>query len=178
MRLVPIAIIGAIVGATLLLILPSRAFQIVVPILIILSAVLVAAQPWVTRGRQRESETVSPSAPLWVGAASIYGGYFSAAQGIILLGILGLVGPQGIQVQNALKNLLQATVNVVAAIFFLVFATSLIGIPEAACVALGSLLGAPVGAALARKMPAHLLRIFVLLYGLTVGIYLLITTLD
>ncbi|MGV8970238.1 MAG: sulfite exporter TauE/SafE family protein [Microbacteriaceae bacterium] len=175
MRLVPMAVAGAVIGASLLLVLPATVFTVVVPALIIASVVLVAVQPLIARRRQGAGANGTRWAVLSVTifAASVYGGYFSASQGIILLGILGLLLHSGMQAQNALKNLLQAVVNVVAALFF-VF-TSEIDWLFAGCIAVGAIIGAPIGAMLARRLPAKLFRIVIVAFGSVVACILIIT---
>lgn len=171
--LVPVSALGAILGAALLLIIPSAAFRAIVPALILIACMLVALQPLLTRRlaehpRRTRWGTLSVS----VFAAGTYGGYFSAAQGILLLGILGLLVKADLQAQNALKCALQATVNVVAAVFFLVAGG--FDLPLAACIAVGSLAGAPVGARIARALPARVFRIFVVAFGCIVAVILAI----
>lgn len=174
-RLVPLAAVGAVGGGALLLVLPGEAFQLIVPVLIIAAALLVAVQPILLR-RARQAEGQSRSRGVALGAsvfgASVYGGYFSAAQGIILLGLFGLFMPRDVQAQNALKNLLQAIVNVVAACFFLITAT--VNLLFVLAVAVGSLVGAPLGAWLARRTPPSVFRAVVAVFGCAVGIYLLV----
>jgi uncharacterized membrane protein YfcA len=178
LRLLPVAAAGAVGGAALLLVLPGRTFQFVVPVLILISVLLVAFQPLIARrlgtGRGRT---------LWVGLSfavfgtSIYGGYFGAAQGVILLGVLGIFLDATLQHQTALKNLLQATVNVVAAVFFIV--SGGVDWLFAACVAVGALAGAPLGARLVRRLPARVFRIAIVGFGLVVAAimtYQLVTT--
>ena len=172
-RLVVASAVGAVVGASLLLILPASAFRAIVPVLILVATALVAVQPWLTRRlertrRPRPDKALLPS----IAAASIYGGYFSAAQGVILLGLLGLFLPAGIQRHNAVKNVLQAVVNVVAACLFVVTAHpnwSVVGL-----IASGSLLGAQVGALVGRRIPELPLRLVVIVVGVTVGVLMLV----
>ncbi len=171
--LLPVCVIGAVGGAVLLLALPGEAFTLIVPILILFAATLVGVQPIVARLRTRAPRDRWVPLGLSVGAASVYGGYFSAAQGIVLLGVLGLFQSTGLQAQNAMKNILQAVVNVVAAAFFIM--TTSIDVRYAACVAAGSLLGAPLGARLARLLPPVLFRGVVVVFGFVVGIYLLVS---
>ena len=174
-RLVPLAAVGAVGGGALLLVLPGEAFQLIVPVLIIGAALLVGLQPLLLR-RARRAEGGSRSRGVAMGAsvfgASVYGGYFSAAQGIILLGVFGLFMPRDVQAQNALKNLLQAIVNVVAAGFFLITAT--VNLMFVLAVAIGSLVGAPLGAWLARRTPPSVFRAVVAVFGCAVGVYLLV----
>lgn len=175
LHLIPIAAVGAVGGGVLLLVLPGEAFQMIVPVLIIAAALLVALQPVLLR-RARQSEGQSGSRGVALGTsvfgASVYGGYFSAAQGIILLGLFGLFMPGDVHAQNALKNLLQAIVNVVAAGFFLVTAT--VNLLFVLAVAIGSLVGAPLGAWLVRRTPPSLFRAVVAVFGCAVGVYLLV----
>lgn len=174
-RLVPLAAAGAVGGGVLLLVLPSETFQVIVPVLIIGAALLVAVQPLLLR-RARTAAAGSRSRGVAMGAsvfgASVYGGYFSAAQGIILLGVFGLFMPKDVQAQNALKNLLQAIVNVVAAGFFLI--TAPVNLMFVLAVAMGSLAGAPLGAWLARRTPPSVFRAVVAVFGCAVGAYLLV----
>lgn len=171
-RLVPVAVVGAILGASLLLMLPSTVFQFVVPVLILFSVALVAFQPAIARRLgARTARTLWVPFVLSILAASIYGGYFSAAQGVILLGILGVFLADGIQAQNALKNLLQAVVNLVAALFF-VF-TGRVDWPYALCVAIGALAGAPVGARLARRLPTSAFRVLIAVFGIVVAVVMI-----
>ncbi|MDR3070270.1 MAG: sulfite exporter TauE/SafE family protein [Propionibacteriaceae bacterium] len=169
--LLPVAALGAVAGAALLLTLPSETFKFVVPILIIAAACLVGLQPLLAKSNS-EVRPHHLALAVSVTGASVYGGYFSAAQGIILLGFLGIFHKGGIQTQNALKNLLQTAVNIVAAVFFLI--TSQVDFRHVLCVAAGSLLGAPLGAWLARRIPQLLFRAIVTVFGLAVGILLII----
>jgi uncharacterized protein len=172
-RLLPASIVGAIVGAVLLRVLPASAFPYVVPVLILFATALVAFQPVIARrARGSEGRTRWVALIVCVLAASVYGGYFSAAQGIILLGILGVFLEATLTEQNAVKNLLQATVNVVAAVFFLIAGGA--DLLFAACVAVGSLAGAPLGAVVARRVPARAFRIGLVCFGLLVTVIMVL----
>lgn len=174
--LLPIATVGGVLGASLLRILPSGVFIFAVPVLVIGAAVLVGVQPVIRR------RMASPRSPRWamlgcaVAAASIYGGYFSAAQGILLLGILGVFLGGELTVQNALKNALQAVVNLVAAVFFLI--TSPFHVGFVLCIAVGSLAGAPLGAWLSRRVPERIFRSTVVVFGIVVGVVLALQALE
>lgn len=168
LRLVPVAAAGAIGGAALLLVLPDRSFTFVVPILILISVFLVAFQPALSRrlaDGPRQTAWTALSAAVF--ASSVYGGYFGAAQGVILLGILGIFLDATLPEQTAVKNILQATVNLVAAVFF-VFAGGIDWL-LAACVAAGALAGAPLGARLVRCVPPRVFRIAIVVFGLVVA---------
>jgi len=155
--------IGAVIGAFLLTRLPAASFKIVVPFLILLAALLVAFQPRIAKRTGAAAGTRWQPLLITVAAAGIYGGYFSAAQGVILLGLLGLFMAAGIQQHNAIKNILQAIVNVVAALFFV--ATGHVTWLPAGLVAVGSIAGALTGAWIGKRIPARGLRIFVVIFG-------------
>lgn len=172
--LLPVSAVGAIGGGVLLLALPSTAFEVIVPVLVIVAALLVGLAPLIARRLGEQHDRPRPGAlAVTVGAAGVYGGYFSAAQGIILLGVLGLFHRGDIHVQNALKNVLQGVVNLVAAIFFVVVADVHYGF--ALAVAIGSLIGAPIGAWLARKANPTVFRTIVVVFGVVVGVVLIFT---
>ncbi|MGW7367968.1 sulfite exporter TauE/SafE family protein, partial [Streptomyces sp. NPDC054841] len=128
LRLGLAALIGGLSGAMLLLLLPSTAFETVVPVLVALALVLVILQPRIARAVQRRRERNGSEAPHPDGGpllfaaimlASVYGGYFTAAQGIIYLSLMGMLLQDSLQRLNATKNVLAAIVNGVAALFFL-----------------------------------------------------------
>ena len=120
-------------------------------------------QPLIVRRTKPAERTRWTQLTFWVFLSGIYGGYFSAAQGVILLGVLGLFLASDLQEQNAVKNVLQALVNIVAALFFIV--TGAVAWRYAAMVAIGSLIGAPVGAALAKKIPTGPFRVGIVVFG-------------
>ena len=114
-------------GAVLLLVLPAEAFRVIVPVLIALALVLVVLGPRINRWTKAvHQDVVSPQrmrlAVAAVGATSVYGGYFGAAQGIILISLLSLLLPHPLQQVNAVKVVLSNLTNLVAAIVFIVVA--------------------------------------------------------
>ena len=150
---------GGIVGAVLLLSLPASAFKDIVPAFIVIALVLIVLQPRLGRAlearRSRaQHEASGPLAMLAVFATGIYGGYFGAAQGIMLLAILGLSLPtEDLQRVNALKVVLAGLVNLVAGIIF-IFSAHIAWLP-ALLIAIGSIIGGdrrrPAGAAACRR---------------------------
>jgi uncharacterized protein len=161
------AVLGALTGAWLLLHLPSETFDRVVPVLVVLAAVLVAVQPLLDRmlAHRRETHADAPAsqgrlAAMGLGsyATSTYGGYFSASQGVLLMGIAGLISPQPLQRLNALKNVTTVTVNTVAAATYVIVAPDRVVWPVAALLTLGSLAGGVAGARVGRRLPPALLR--------------------
>lgn len=193
------SLLGGIVGAILLLVLPQSAFQAIVPALIALALVMVVAQPWLARwvgARQKaraavvgagdagdgdgdgdgtaEGNQLQLGGPvLWilVFLTGIYGGYFGAAQGILLLGLLGITFSDSLQRINAVKNVLACVVNGVAAVIFI--AATHIDWTVAALIAAGSIIGGQVGARVGRKLPPWALRVIIVCVGIAALVRLL-----
>jgi uncharacterized membrane protein YfcA len=169
-RLASASLVGGLVGALLLLVLPSGAFDAVVPALILLGVVLVVVGPWISR-RVAARAAARGGLPhhgagwVWpaVGAAGVYGGYFGAAQGVLLMAVLGIGVDDTLQRHNATKNVLAAIVNGVAAVFFVVFAH--IDWRAAALVAVGSVIGGQLGATVGRRLSPNLLRAVIVVVG-------------
>ena len=168
------ALVGSLCGGILLLALPPTAFERVVPYLILLACVMVALQ-----GRLSEAVARRKARPgrqlalltLGVFATGIYAGYFGAAQGVILIALLGILLTDDLQRLNALKNVLTAAASGIAALLFIV-AGPVAWIP-ALLLAGGAVLGGQIGAVLGRRMHPGLLRWTVVAVGLVVAIRLL-----
>jgi uncharacterized membrane protein YfcA len=162
------SIVGGIAGATLLLVLPASAFEAIVPALIALALVLVVAQPWIDRAlahrpsRRGEHGIVLRAA---VTGSGVYGGYFGAGQGILLMGILGIGIRDRLQRLNGLKNVLAGLVNATAGVIFVFAANVDWGV--AALIAAGSIAGGLVGSHYGRRLAPNLLRTLIVLVGLT-----------
>jgi uncharacterized protein len=165
---------GAVVGAALLLRLPERFFNSIVPVLIVVAVLLVIAQPWLTKlsGHGAFGSWRVRLLPVAVFSSAVYGGYFGAAQGVILISLLGVLVDDSLQRLNGLKNVLVAVVNGVAAIYFVIGAH--VSWPAAAMVAVGSVAGGQVGAVVARRLPPAPLRIAIVIGGLAALAKLLI----
>ena len=162
------SLVGGITGAVLLLALPPSAFKKIVPAFIAAALVLIVLQPWLTRrlaGRHAHPLAVRGLLPLSLFAVGVYGGYFGAAQGILLLGILALALPDTLQRINALKNVLAGLTNLVAGVVF-VIAAQHVSWAVAALLAVGSALGAQVGARVGRRLPASALRALIVAVGI------------
>jgi uncharacterized membrane protein YfcA len=168
LRLLPASVLGALTGAFLLLHLPASSFEAIVPVLVGLAVVLVAVQPLVSRAlaRRRADDEVPGRigagrlAALFAGAYATgsYGGYFAASQGVLQIGVFGLLLRESLQRLNALKNVLTLAVNGVAAGAYVVVATDRVDWRAAGLVAAGSLLGGYVGARFGRRLPSAALR--------------------
>ena len=168
LRLGAASLTGAVCGATLLTQLPKGTFALVVPVLILAAALLVGLQPLIIKRTRPTERTKWTQLTFWVFLSGVYGGYFSAAQGVILLGLLGIFLASGLQEQNAVKNVLQALVNIVAAVFFVTIGG--VAWQYAGLVALGSLIGAPVGAVVAKRIPARGFRVGIVVFGVLMAI--------
>jgi uncharacterized protein len=156
---------GGILGAGLLLVLPASAFKAIVPAFIAIALLLVVLQPWLSRRlatRPRRTRE-GPLTRLAVFATGIYGGYFGAAQGIMLLAVLGLALPDDLQRLNALKNVLAGLVNFVAGVVFAIVAD-----PDwlaAGLIAVGAAAGGVLGARSGRRLSPPVLRAFIVVVG-------------
>ncbi|MEU2469338.1 sulfite exporter TauE/SafE family protein [Streptomyces sp. NPDC012486] len=174
------ALIGGLAGAALLLSLPSTAFETIVPVLVALALVLVILQPRISRAVQRRRERTGTSARpdggplLFTGLilASVYGGYFTAAQGIIYLSLMGMLLDDTMQRLNAVKNVLAAVVNSVAALFFLFVAD--FDWTAVVLIAVGSAIGGQVGAKVGRRLSPGFLRALIVVVGTAAIVQLLL----
>jgi uncharacterized membrane protein YfcA len=168
-RLGSASIAGGIVGALLLLSLPDDAFSAIVPALILLGLLLVVMQPRISAWVDRRHEGARGEfGPWWVWPAvfgtGVYGGYFGAAQGVILMGVLGIGIADTLQRLNGLKNVLAGLVNGVAGLIFVVVAD--VDWTVVALIAAGSIVGGQLGATLGRRLPPLVLRIVIVVVGL------------
>lgn len=175
LRLGACSVLGAIAGAVLLLVLPPSAFKAIVPAFIAIALVLVVLQPRIARAlAERESRVAHEHGiltPLAIFATGIYCGYFGAAQGVLLLGILGVALPQDLQRTNALKNVLAGLGNGVAAVIF-AFAADVAWAP-AALIGAGAIVGGQVGATYGRRLSPDALRGLIVVVGIAAIVKLL-----
>ncbi len=171
LRLGTASLLGGVGGAVLLLVLPAAAFDAVVPVLIGLGCVLVVLQPRIsaavsaraaTRGRE-----VHPHGAGWVWVlvllTGLYGGYFGAAQGVLLMAVLGVGLQESMQRNNATKNVLAMLVNGVAALVFVAVAD--VDWAVAGLIAVGAVVGGQLGATVGRRLPPAALRAVIVLVG-------------
>jgi uncharacterized membrane protein YfcA len=169
-----VAAAGGLTGGALLLVLPARVFDLVVPLLILMACLLVAIQPRLSRAlaaRRPGHGEGRLAVGVAVFATSIYGGYFGAAQGVILFGLLGVLIDDDLQRLNGLKNALVVVVNLVAACLFALVAP--VAWPAAALLAIGSIAGGQIGAHLGRRLSPTVLRFAVIAVGIVVVVRLL-----
>jgi hypothetical protein len=166
---------GGVTGAVLLLALPSSVFKAAIPALVLLATVLMAVQPRVSAWLAARGERhVHGGAPLLLGVflTGIYGGYFGAAQGVILISLLAIFIDDGLQRLNGTKNFLALLVNGVAAVVFIL--STHIDWSVAALIAAGSIIGGQLGGHYGRRLRADILRISIVVVGLGVSITLFV----
>jgi uncharacterized membrane protein YfcA len=169
-RLGSASLLGGVAGALLLLVLPAGVFRAVVPILIVLALALVIAQPRLSRrfidqAQQHGSQGRHPVL-LWVLVllTGVYGGYFGAAQGVLLVATLGALLDSNLQRVNGVKNVLSGVVNAVAGLLFVLLAH-----PNwlyVALIAIGSTVGGQLGAVVGRRLSPIVLRAVIVVVGL------------
>ncbi|GAB3507700.1 sulfite exporter TauE/SafE family protein [Amycolatopsis cihanbeyliensis] len=168
---------GAIGGTVLLLSLPSDAFETVVPVLVGLAVVLVIVQPrvaaWIaTRNGGKPRHRAGPLLVFLIFLVGIYGGYFTAAQGVMLMAFMGMLLSEPIQRLNGIKNVLAAVVNVVAGAVYAFVAP--ISWPVVGLLAAGSVVGGLLGAKIGRRLSPTVLRIVIVVIGLAAVVQLVL----
>ncbi|RAX18054.1 sulfite exporter TauE/SafE family protein [Pseudarthrobacter sp. AG30] len=175
LRLLPASVLGGITGAWLLLHLPEQVFHYVAPVLLVLALLMVVFQPrlqdWVRNREANPEHAVRDKRHgillvVLVYLAGVYGGYFVAAQGILLVGILGVFLTGTIQNANAMKNILVLGVNMVAAISYLVFAFDRINWLVVLLIAVSSTIGGLMGSKVGRKLSPRVLRAVIFSLGI------------
>ena len=173
-RLAPMSFLGAVIGALLLLVLPAAAFAAIVPVLIGLALLLVLFGPWLQmKAAARHADATDPRRHtrrlllLQAGMlfAGMYGGYFGAAQGVLMMGLMSVLTTEPLQSLNAIKNVLGTIVNAVAAVTFMVVAWDKIEWPVAAILAVGGVAGGYLGARVGRRLSPRVLRALIVLIG-------------
>jgi uncharacterized membrane protein YfcA len=173
------SLLGAVVGALLLLRLPSAAFDAIVPVLIGLGLLLVVVGPALSRRvavyRERRGQQADGPGPAWLWPVIVvtgaYGGYFGAAQGVLVIAVMGVALTETLARVNALKNVLTGIANGVAGIVFVLI--SEVDWTLVALLAVGSVLGAQVGARVGRRLPPKVYRVVIVAVGLAAIVNLL-----
>ena len=172
---------GAVAGAALLLGLPTGVFEAVVPWLILFTCLLVGAQPtisaWVRRRRtdpdaHRPRTVMSPVTGLFAALTGVYGGYFGAGSGVMMVAVLGLGLDLELRIVNALKTLAVLASNGVAGLIFVLVAE--LDWLAITLLAIGSVVGGYVGARIGRKLPPTLFRVLVVCAGIIASVSMLV----
>ena len=173
--ILPVSVAGSAGGCALLLLTPARAFEVIVPFLVLAAAATLAFQDRLRglvghpRALSPRRQTVTLQVVVFVGA--IYGGYFGAALGVMYVAALALVLDEPLRRINALKNVLSAAVGLVTVVVFAIFAPIHWG--AALTLAPATIIGGYVGARIARRLPAHILKITIVTFGTAIGLVLL-----
>lgn len=172
-RLVPyvlVALVGGVIGMVLLLAFPAEAFEAIVPWLIALASVALLARPWLQRLRSDDLGEHHPLVVSAVGLVCVYGGYFGAAAGVLVMAVIGAVVPDRWAYVNASKNVLLAVSNLTASIGFLLLGPVVWSatLPLAA----GALVGAALGPAVVRRLPETPVRLVIGVAGLALAVRL------
>jgi len=177
-RILPLTVastIGSLVGVGLILISSQSAFESIVPFLVLAACALLAFQPAITRRLEEHSgDRDRPGSGVLAGQAlaAVYGGYFSAALGVVVLAVLGLAFDDTLQRLNALKALLQLIIGAVSAVGFALVTP--VAWTAAAVVAPASVVGGEVGARLARRVSDRALRVGIVTYGVACAVWLFV----
>jgi uncharacterized membrane protein YfcA len=170
------SVVGGLAGAVLLAVSSEEAFDRIVPFLILFSCALLAAQPAVTafvrRGGGEGHDVRSPALHVGQLLAAVYGSYFGAGLGVMMLALLGIVLHDSLQRLNALKGFLSLVINVVGAVFFVLFVPPAWG--AVLLIAPAALIGGRTGVTLARRLADRTLRALVVGFGTAVGLYLML----
>jgi uncharacterized membrane protein YfcA len=168
-----IALLGGTTGCVLLLTTPSAAFDVVVPVLVVLASLLVAGQPLITRRLGTEGRDGAERDPAWLYVAlflaTVYGGYFGGALGVVLVGILG-IGLHDVRLANALKPAVSTATATATLVVFGIWGP--VDWAAVAVAAPASLLGGFLGARVARRIPTTPLRIAIAVFGFSVAFFL------
>lgn len=175
LRLGSASIAGGVTGAVLLFELPPSAFKAIVPVFVALGVVLVVVQPTVGRylaTRDRGPSVRAPGGAAWLGLfmAGLYGGYFGAGQGLLIIAVLTFVVVDNIHRLNALRNVLAGATNAVAAIAFIV--ATPIAWDAALLIAPGSIIGGWVGVHIGRRLPPTVYRAIIIIVGIAAFVQL------
>jgi hypothetical protein len=169
-RLMPASFLGAVVGAVLLLWLPESVFDTIVPVLIAAALVLVLIGPRIQRWAaarhpDQDSRGRRVLMTVCVFGAGVYGGYFGAAQGVLMVGIMSVLMTISLQRINGLKNVLVTLANAVAAVTFILVAPDRINWSVAALIAMGALVGGVIGSRVGRRLSPMVLRGVIVVVG-------------
>ena len=186
-RLLPASLLGGVTGAVLLLVLPDDAFRAIVPVLIAVGLVMVVWGPALQRRAARRRDAGPDDSRLstltrprlltvlvGVYVLGIYGGYFGAAQGVLIIGLLSVLTAEGIQSITGLKNLLTTAVNAIAAVAFLLISPESVDWSVVALIAIGATAGGVAGARFGRRLPPWLMRTLIVLVGVAAILRMLV----
>lgn len=170
-RWIPVAVVGSLIGAVLLLITPADLFGRIVPFLVATGAVLLLLQPRITswNDRRRREVGAGTTAAAMTGV-TVYNGYFGAGSGVLMIAVLLLTVEPRMLRANALKNVLLVSADLLPAALFAIFGHVVWS--AALALGVGTLLGGLVGPSVARRIPKDALRILIALSGFGLAVWL------
>jgi uncharacterized membrane protein YfcA len=177
--LVPTVVVGTAIGCALLLNTPARTFEFVVPFLVMAATAVLAFQDHIKRVGGGSTENSAHHSGLALhtaaGLGAVYGGYFNAALGVMLVAALGLAIDDTLARVSALKNSVSAVVGIGAVLAYAAFGP--VNWVAAAILTPATLVGGYTGARLARRLPGGILRVVIVVFGSIVGVVLLLRAL-
>ncbi|MGK5684773.1 sulfite exporter TauE/SafE family protein [Actinoplanes sp. URMC 104] len=173
--ILPTCVLGSAGGCALLLLTPARAFELIVPFLVLAAAATLAFQDrlrgLVGHPRHMSSRRAAVSLQIVVFVGAVYGGYFGAALGVMYVAALALILDEPLNRINALKNVLSAAVGLVTVLIFAFFAP--VDWLAVLILAPATVVGGYAGARLARRLPSRVLRAIIVAFGTAIGLLLL-----
>jgi len=164
-----VSLLGSLIGAVLLLHTPSHTFQRMIPFLLLFATLVFAISPFLTGQQPGAAKRHTPVQLFAQFLTAIYGGYFGAGIGFLMLAILAFSGLPNFNAMNAVKNVLAAVINGVALVPFIL--AGIIQWPQAIVMAVGALLGGYIGARIGRRLPSRVMRAGVIAIGLSMALY-------
>ena len=170
------SLLGGLAGAMLLFNTPEKVFRFIVPFLILLACALLMAQEPIGRwmAARAAAHPRKHAVALWLCqlAIAIYGGYFGAGIGILMLAAMAIFLPEDLQAANAMKNFFAVLINGIAAVYFVVVGAAVLKV--ALVMAVAAICGGFVGGHTAQRMSPRLLRGAVVVFGVFVAVHLMV----
>lgn len=164
-----VSLVGSFIGAVLLLHTPPHTFQRMIPFLLLFATIVFAISPFLTQQHSGAAKRHTPAQLFAQFLTAIYGGYFGAGIGFLMLAILAFSGLPNFNAMNAVKNVLAAVINGVALLPFII--AGIIHWPQAIIMAAGAVLGGYIGSRIGRRVPSRVMRAGVILVGLSMVVY-------
>jgi uncharacterized membrane protein YfcA len=171
-KMIAASVVGSVAGAILLLRTSNARFSLLVPYLLLASTTLFICGPWLTARSRRAEGELSIESPLGLAlqlAIAVYGGFFGAAIGILMLALLSILGMTDLRRANAFKLLLATVINGVAVVPFVI--ARAIAWEAAAALSVGAIAGGFLGAGVVKRMPPRAVRAFVIVVGVGMTAY-------
>ena len=166
---IAVSLLGSVIGAVLLLHTPPRTFERMIPYLLLFATVVFAISPLLVKPHEGAAKHHTPQQLIAQFVTAMYGGYFGAGIGFLMLAILAFSGLPNLNAMNAIKNVLAAAINGIALVPFIL--AGVIQWPQAVLMAAGAVVGGYVGSKIGRRIPSSIMRITVIAIGLSMATY-------